>query len=189
SSRISESDLPPSSIRTSPFLSRRHVPFCAIHSMSASVNRPKMYRTFRMTPIIPSKQLSPCEVGEHAARLAQLGECAGLRHLAFGDDDDPRDIESAERIADDGLRTVVERAGRLVEQENAWSASDGAGDHDALALSAGERVDAFGNRRMHPHGQLSDIVVKPRHPRGRPGLLERERQPAANVLVDAATCQ
>src|SRR5260370_34472742 len=138
---------------------------------------------------MPSKELPAREVGEHALRLAQLGECSGLRYLALGDDnnpvgltpraepvcdDDPRDIESSKRIANDGLRTVVERASRLVEQEDTRTAGDGAGDHDALALAAGEGIDSFGNCSMHAHRHLPDITIQPCHPPRSPSMSNPE---------------
>ena len=51
-----------------------------------------------------------------------------------------------------GLRAVVERGGRFVEQEDARTAGHRAGNHDTLALTVGQRVDPLGDRRVQ-HGR------------------------------------
>src|SRR5262249_43472155 len=118
----------PSRMTTSPSSSHRRFPVRAIHATSASVSNPKMYKTFRIgfskIPASSAHQLPAGEVREHARRVAELGEAAGLHHLAFDQDDDavgladraqpmrdddPGDVEGAERRAHDRLRLVVER--------------------------------------------------------------------------------
>ena len=94
-------------------------------------------------------------------------------------------VEIAERGADDRLRLVVERAGRLVEQQDARAARDGARDHDPLPLAAGQRVDAFGDHGVHAHRHRLDVVVETGEPRRLPGVFERQLDAAANVVVDA----
>src|SRR5438477_10169246 len=112
----------------------------------------------RATMLWTLKQLALREGGKRSRRAAELRIASGLHHLAVDqhDDaiglthgrepvrnDDPGHIEVAERVADDGLRLIVERARRLVEQQDARATRDGAGDHDALALAARQRIDAL----------------------------------------------
>ena len=84
------------------------------------------------------------------------------------------------------LRLVVERARGLVEQQDARPAGDRTRDHDALALSAGQRVHALGNEGVHAHGHRVDVAVEAGEPGGLPCLLERQLNAAADVLVEAA---
>jgi hypothetical protein len=55
-------------------------------------------------------------------------------------------LRSRRRFEDLGLDGDVERGGGLVGDEQARVAGEGHGDHDALALAAGELVGVFGEQ-------------------------------------------
>ena len=57
-------------------------------------------------------------------------------------DDGAADEKPLHRCLHLGLRFGIERAGRLVEQQDRRVAQHGAGEGDALALAAGEAVPA-----------------------------------------------
>src|SRR5262249_41573417 len=128
SKKIKKFVSPPSRMTTSPSSSHRRFPVRAIHATSASVSNPKMYKTFRIgfskIPASSAHQLPAGEVPEQAPGGAGAGESAGLAHPAVRQghdavgladraqpmrDDDPGDVEGAERRAHDRLRLVVER--------------------------------------------------------------------------------
>ena len=68
---------------------------------------------------------------------------------AMGDDQHGAALRDlAHVLLDDALALIVERAGRLVENENARVGDEGAGDGDALALPAGQARAALALRRI-----------------------------------------
>jgi hypothetical protein len=67
---------------------------------------------------------------------------AAHRREAVRDDEDGAALrDPAHILLDDALTLVIERAGRLVEDEDARVGDEGAGDGDALALPAGEAAE------------------------------------------------
>ena len=57
---------------------------------------------------------------------------------AVGDDDQcPGAVKRRDRLGDFPFRLIVERRGRLVEDEHGGIAIEGAGDRDALPLTSG----------------------------------------------------
>ena len=71
-----------------------------------------------------------------------------------------------ERLLDRRLGAAVERAGRLVEDQDRRVLEQGAGDGDALLLAAGELEAALADHRLVAVGQLHDEGVDRRAPRG-----------------------
>ena len=93
-------------------------------------------------------------------------------------------------VLDDALALVVERAGRLVEDQDARVGGERAGDGDALALAAGEVGAALLDHRVVAVRQLGDELVGAGEPRHRDHLRARhggigER----DVVVDRAVEQ
>ena len=76
----------------------------------------------------------------------------------------------------DRRRGVVEHEDRRVDQQRA-------GDRDALALAARERVAALADDRVVALGQLPDEVVGAGRGRGRDDLVERRVGPAVGDVV------
>src|SRR3954453_511703 len=101
-------------------------------------------------------------------------------------DDNPGDVQIFQRITNDGLGSIVERAGRLVEQQDARTPRYGSRDHDALPLPSGERAHAFGHLGQQAHRHRVDVVFYAREPGGFPDLIERQPKSAADVLVDVS---
>jgi hypothetical protein len=67
---------------------------------------------------------------------------AAHRREAVGDDEDGAALgDPAHVLLDDPLALIVERAGRLVEDEDPRIGDEGAGDGDALTLPAGEAAE------------------------------------------------
>ena len=90
-----------------------------------------------------------------------------------------------QRALDLLLGARVERAGRLVEQQDMGVLQDGAGDRHALLLAARELQAALADRRLVALRQGHDEVMDARQP-GRPlDILARAVGPAvADVVVD-----
>ncbi len=82
------------------------------------------------------------------------------------------------------LGAVVEGAGRLVEEEDLRLVDDGAGDHQALALAAGQRAAAFRDVGVHAHRHVADVLGQARLLGRLPGVLERAGAGAADVAED-----
>src|ERR1051326_3564538 len=74
---------------------------------------------------------------------------------------------------DDALALRVERAGRLVEDENARIGDERARDGDALALAARERGAALADDGVVALGELEDEIMRAGEPRRRDHALER----------------
>ena len=69
-------------------------------------------------------------------------------------------------LLDDPLALVVERARRLVEDQDARIGNERAGNGDALALTARERAAALADDGVIAFRQLQDEVVRARERRG-----------------------
>jgi len=137
-------------------------------------------------------------LGDQLLVASRLRNLAALQHddpIGIADraeamgDHDAGDGKPLERGGDDRLVLIVERARRFVEQQDARHAGDRPGNHDALTLSAGKCVDAFGDQRVHAHRHLHDVGIERGQPRGLPGLLQRQFDAAADVFVDASGCE
>src|SRR5690606_3953011 len=96
----------------------------------------------------------------------------------------------AQVLAHDRLAVRVERAGRLVEDEDLRIGDQRAGDRDALALPAGKIRGAFLQHRIQPAGQTRDELLRAGHPRGRNNLIDRRiGLRRGNVFGDGAAKQ
>ena len=73
----------------------------------------------------------------------------------------------------DALALVVERAGRLVEDQDARIGDQRAGDGDALALAARQAAAALADDGVVAFGQLEDEVVRAGELRRRDDALDR----------------
>src|SRR5487761_2250653 len=69
---------------------------------------------------------------------ASLGEAGHLRVVGDHDDGVAVAVEVLEEVGDDLLVGCVEVSGGFVGEEDGWVVDEGAGDADALLLSAGE---------------------------------------------------
>ena len=126
-----------------------------------------------------------------AVRHADDAVAAAHRGEAVGDDDDRAALDDAPHVAlNDPLALVVERRGRLVENENARIGRERAGDGDALTLAAREVGAALLDHRVVALRQLVDELVGAGeagdldHPRAR-----HRRIGEGDVLVNGAVEQ
>ena len=100
--------------------------------------------------------------------------------------------QPVERLLDRRLDLGVERAGRLVEDEDRRVLEEDAGDRDALPLAAGELDAALADMGvvaapLVPVAELGDEGVGMGKPRGLCDLrLARMRPPIADVVADRA---
>ena len=87
---------------------------------------------------------------DDTARLHHQDAIAGEHRRQPVRDDQRRAVlhQPLERVLHQGLAFGVERGGRLVEQQGRRLAQDGAGDGDALALTARQRHPALADRRF-----------------------------------------
>src|SRR5207237_7211376 len=97
--------------------------------------------------------------------------------------------EAVERLLDEPLRLGVERARRLVEDEDRRVAQDRPRDRDPLLLAAGEAVAALADDGVVALGQRRDHLVDPGGPGRSLDLLVarvglREAEVLANALVE-----
>ena len=88
------------------------------------------------------------------------------------------DLESIERLLDQPLRLVVERARGLVEEQDRRVLEDGPGDRHALALAARQAHPAVADDRVVALGQGADEVVGVGGPGGGDHLVVGRVQPA-----------
>ena len=88
--------------------------------------------------------------------------------------DDARALQSVQRLGHLLLRFVVQRARRLVEYEDLRLRRHGAGDHQALLLSAGNAALSLEDHSLHPHRHRADIVGNAGHFSGLPRLVQRQ---------------
>src|SRR5262249_37810001 len=79
----------------------------------------------------------------HDTAALQRDDAMGHPHRgqSVGDDDNRASLrDPAHVLLHDTLALIVERARRLIEDEDAWIADQGAGDGNALALPARHRA-------------------------------------------------
>ena len=81
------------------------------------------------------------------------------------------DHQPSQRFLHDRLGGIVERRGRLIEDQDARVFEDRPGDREPLALPAREARAALADDRVIPLGKLADEVVGIRLPRRRLDLL------------------
>src|SRR5579872_4484248 len=74
---------------------------------------------------------------------------------------------------DDGLAFCVQRAGRLVQNENSWVQDQGPGDREPLSLTAGQVGRAFENMGFIPARHFVDKFFGAGQARGPDDVLER----------------
>ncbi len=147
-----------------------------------------------------SRAYSPSRASSSSWR-AELHEPAVVEHgdpvggpdgrQAVGHDDRRApDLEPVERLLDEPLGLVVERARGLVEEQDRRVLEDGPGDGHALALPARQPRAAVADDRVVALGQGRDEVVGIGIPGGRNELLVgRVQTPVADVLGDRAAEQ
>ena len=104
-------------------------------------------------------------VGAVLDEAAPLDGDDAIRHAHGGQpmrDDEHRSAVGDLRhvLLDDALALVVERARRLVENQDARIGDQGAGDGDALALPAGQAAAALADDRVVAFGQFEDEVMR-----------------------------
>src|SRR5215212_1735158 len=98
--------------------------------------------------------------------------------------------ESIESFLDLRLRIEVNTGGRVIQDENARVEEQGAGNRNALLLSAGERGTAFPNTCVIAIGERQDEVVCLSSFRSSFDLCLRSiRFPKSDVLTDRAAEQ
>ena len=126
-----------------------------------------------------------------AIRHADDAVAAAYSSQAVGDDDDGAALDDAAHVAlNDPLAVVIERRGRLVENENARIGRQRPGDGDALTLATGEIGAALLDHRVIALRQLVDELLGAGeagdldHPRPR-----HRRIGESDVLVNGAVEQ
>src|SRR5258708_33084620 len=62
-------------------------------------------------------------------------------------------------VLDDPLALIIERAGRLVEDQDAGVGGEGARHCDALTLTTGQAAAAFADERVVALGELEDELM------------------------------
>ena len=100
-------------------------------------------------------------------------------------DQHPGGGQAAQGGPDRVLGAVVEHAGRLVEEQDARLAGQGAGNQETLDLAAGQSDPALRDLRVHPHRHGLDVLVEPGRARRVPCLPLAERRIADDVPEDA----
>ena len=89
-------------------------------------------------------------------------------------DDDAGAVQPREGVCNLFLRLVVEGAGGLVEKQYLRLGRNGAGDHEPLALPAGNAALPFAQKGVHPHGHGADVLRDPGLFRRLPGVVYGE---------------
>ena len=87
-------------------------------------------------------------------------------------DHDPCTLELVQRFGYLLLRAVIQRGGRLIQDQDLRPAGHCAGDHESLLLSARDSALSLGYLRLHAHRHSADIVGNARQLRGFPGILQ-----------------
>ena len=87
-------------------------------------------------------------------------------------DDDASALHLVQGFGDLALGDVIQGAGGLVEDEDLGLGGDGAGDHEALALAAGDGAAAVLQHGVHAHGHIPDVVSNAGDFRGFPGFVQ-----------------
>ncbi len=95
--------------------------------------------------------------------------------------DDAGRAQLRERVGDPALDAVIQRAGRLVEQEDPRPVNERARQQDALDLPTGE--PAFHRDRPHAHRQGPDVVGDARLFGRNPGRLSAESETGAKDIL------
>src|SRR5258708_7600342 len=91
-------------------------------------------------------------------------------------EDGPAGGNSFHVLLDGPLAFVIERAGRLIEDENARIGNERAGDRDTLALPAGKTAAAFAHDSVIALRQLQDEVMSAGKRRRRNDTLHGHRR-------------
>ena len=102
-------------------------------------------------------------------------------------DDDAGAFHLVQGLGDLPLGDVVQGGGGLVKDQDIRLRRDGPGDHQALALPAGDGAAAFLQHGVHAHGHLPDILGDAGNLRRLPGLLQLQGGGGDhNIIKDAA---
>ena len=115
----------------------------------------------------------------HDAAMVDRDDPVGAAHggKPVGNDEDGAPGDDAPHIGLDHLFAfVIQRAGRLVKDQDARIGDQGAGDRDALALAAGERGAALADLGVVAIGQPGDEFMRAREFRRLDDLLHRQRR-------------
>ena len=108
----------------------------------------------------------------------------GDRRRSRGDDDRRGLREVALEVVEDlAFSAGIEGARRVVEEQHARLADEGAGEGDALSLPAGQADTALTDRRVDPLRQLADELVRLRSGECRLHRLFVERVPECQVVT------
>jgi hypothetical protein len=97
--------------------------------------------------------------------------------------DDPGDIEPAQGGAHNSLGLIVQRARRLIEQQDARTAGDRACDHESQPLTAGNCAHALRDHGVNAHGHCVQLGFQARKPRSLPHLRDGQLNTALGRLV------
>ena len=87
---------------------------------------------------------------QNAVTLADGGQPVG--------NDDAGAAEAVQRLRHLFLGDVVQSAGGLVKNQQLGLGGDGPGNHQPLALPAGDAALALGDQGVHSHGHGPDVV-------------------------------
>jgi hypothetical protein len=104
------------------------------------------------------------QVLRHLSRLQHDDALGGSDGLGTVRDDDSRERERTDRLVHRSLLVDVERARRLVEEEDARLLVEGPREEDALLLAAGERGAHVADQRKQLHRA---VCIAKRGPRFR----------------------
>lgn len=109
---------------------------------------------------------------------------AAYRRKAVSDHDSSAPLADAPHVVlDDPLALVVERARRLVEDQDARVGDEGAGDCDPLPLSAREAAAALADERIVAFGKLkNEFMCAGKRRRGN-DLIHRQRRVRERDIV------
>lgn len=89
-------------------------------------------------------------------------------------DDDAGAAHFVQRLGDLLLGLVVQCGGGFVKNKQLRLRCDGPGDHEPLALSAGDPSLSLGDDGVHPHGHGADIIGNAGRLRRLPGVVQRQ---------------
>src|ERR1700749_3553502 len=123
---------------------------------------------------MPLEDLLTFAKGDHASAFHDGNLVGGSENAHAVCDDDHGDIGELhllDRIQQHPLPGVVEAGVRLVEKKEARTAKKGAGETEALPISARERPLAIGNDRVIPRRQLRNGLMDAGELGGRHDLL------------------
>src|SRR5579883_189050 len=149
-----------SSARRSP--SRRGSGIKASERASACLMNPRLNAVEQGVAAAAPDQLVMAAILDDAAAL-DGDDAIGRAHggKAMRDDDHGAALSDAAHILlDDALALIIERARRLVENEDARIGDERAGDRNALTLSAGEAAAALADDRVVALRQFEDELMR-----------------------------